>query len=119
MLILSGVISAIVLLDNLCCFIEEFGLLILIFVDLSLHELATANEAPPDALDFSSGPLDPIILPLELKHLPRFLDNHSSIVFLVSILLGLIKHSVVLLNQVRMPLLPFLEKQSHFIYKLF
>ena len=63
---------------------------VLIFVDLPLHELATANEAAPDALDLSSGTLDPIVLPLKLEHIPCFLNGHGCLVFVVSVLLSLI-----------------------------
>ena len=55
MFILPRVVATIVLLYYLGSLLEEFGLFVLIFVDFPMHELATANEAAPDALDPLSG----------------------------------------------------------------
>ena len=51
-LVLPAIISSIILLYYLSLLIKELGLFVFHFVLLLIHELATANISPPNALYF-------------------------------------------------------------------
>ena len=88
--ILSRVITTVVLLDDFGLLVEELGLLVLTFSLLLLHELATAQVSPPDALYLPGGALLVVVFPLRLQHLPGLLNDLGSRILLVSELFGLI-----------------------------
>lgn len=95
MLVFPRVISSVIFLNYFCLFIEKFTLFIFVFILLLMHELATANIASPDSLNFLGCTFLIIKLPLNLEHSPIFLDYYSSSVFLVSEFLSFVQHSVV------------------------
>ena len=89
-LVFPAVEAPVVLLDDFSLLIEKLGLFVLHFSLPLVHELATANVAPPYALDFEGSSLLIVELPLNLEHTPTFLDYYCSGIFLVSEFLSLV-----------------------------
>ena len=70
-LVFSTVVAAVVLLNYLGLFVEEFGLFVVALILLALHEFAMAQVATPDPLNLASRALNIVVLPLGFEHLPR------------------------------------------------
>lgn len=106
MFVFPRVITPVIFLNYFCLFIEKFTLFIFVFTLLLMHELATANIASPDSLNFLGCAFLIIKLPLDFEHSPVFLNYYSSSVFLVSEFLSFVQHSVVGIYHVFMTIGP-------------
>ena len=113
MLVLPGVVTSVVLLYYLGLLIEELGLLILVLGLLHVHKLAATVIASQNSLDGETGLDFVVVLPLDLEHPPVFLDSKCLCVFLEAVLLGLVYHVVVGVDDVSLTVLPSLQIQSH------
>ena len=108
MLVFPAVKAPVVLLHNFGLLIEKLGLLVFHFSLPLVHELATANVAPPYALDLKGSSLFIVELPLNLEHTPTFLNYYCSCVFFVTEFLSLVQHREVLIDQIAVTALSFL-----------
>ena len=90
MFVFSAIITSIVLLNYFSLLIKEFGLFILIFKLLLIHELATATIASPYSLYLLCGPLLLLVIPLDPQHSNVFLYYDSSVSLLGTVFLCLI-----------------------------
>ena len=113
MLVLSAEVASEEFLDYLGLFDEELALIPLHFRLLLVHEDASTDVAPPHALDLESSPLLVVELPLDLEHAPILLDDDCGRVLPISILLGLVEHLVVGVDDVPVPLVSLPREKCH------
>jgi len=112
-LILPWIITSIVFLYYFGLFSKEFTLFILVFILFTFIELATANKASPYSLNSKWCILLILELPFNLEHSPIFLNNKSSRIFFLPILLNFVKHYEICINHISVPSFSFFQVYCH------